>query len=105
MGVRDYVNDNITDAAVTSVATKYGMGGGSLTSIIGFVTSNGLAVLIGILVTVGGFVVNYWFQRRRETREIEGLKFDRAIALAEEQRRIEMHAAQMQALRDHNTIK
>lgn len=96
--VRDTIQKLATDTAVTSVATKWGMGGGTVAAAYGWLTSNGGAVVIGILVTVLGFVINYIFQRRRDRREEEQREFDRKLALAEEERRQELHEAQLRAI-------
>lgn len=71
------------DAALASVASKttlYGYAG----SMYGFLADNGVAIAIGTIVTVGGFVMNWYFQRRRNQREI-------LAAEAKEQREKEMH--------------
>lgn len=96
--MREMLPANTTDA-VSSIATRWGMGGGTATSIFGWLTSNSAAVLIGILVTIAGFILNYWFQQRREKREIEQLLFQREIALAEDRRKEEIHQAQLAAIR------
>lgn len=88
------------ETAFTSTATKWGMGGGTVASIFGWLSSNGAAVVIGILVTVLGFVVNYVFQRRRDKREAELAAFQRELEMAQERRRQEMHEAQLAALRN-----
>lgn len=96
--VKDTVHDLATDTVVVSVATKWGMGGGAIATAFGWFTHNGVAVAIGILVTVLGFIVNYIFQRRRDRREEEQKEFDRTLALAEEKRRQELHEAQLRAI-------
>ena len=103
--VKDAVQDLATDTVVTSVATKWGMGGGTIAATFGWLTSNGVAVAIGILVTVLGFVVNYIFQRRRDRREVEQKAFDRQLALAEEKRRQELHEAQLRAIHERCNIQ
>lgn len=99
-GVVQEATNRISEAAVTSVATKWGMGGGTATSIFGWLTSNGAAVFIGIVVTIAGFLVNYWFQRRREKREIADMDFQHKLALEEERRKEEMHQAQLAAIKE-----
>ena len=58
------------EATVSSVASK-GMGGGSLASIIGWMSSNEGIALMGILITILGFIINCIFQFRRDLREKE----------------------------------
>lgn len=103
--VKDTVHDLATDTVVASVATKWGMGGGAIAATFGWLTSNGVAVAIGILVTIMGFIVNYIFQRRRDHREVEQKEFDRQLALAEEKRRQELHEAQLRAIQERCGIR
>jgi 4-hydroxybenzoate polyprenyltransferase len=100
LGNRMSLQDTAVDATVSSIASKWGMGGGTMASIFGWFTSNAAAVLIGILVTVLGFLINYYFQRRRDRRETEQIEFKRELQLAEERRRKELHEAQLAAIRE-----
>lgn len=88
-----------SESAVTSVATKWGMGGGASASVYGWLTSSEAIAVIGILITVLGFIVNWFFQRRRDKREVEVAEFRRQMELAEEARRVELHQAQLEALK------
>lgn len=100
----EHVQALAVETSFTTAATKWGMGGGTLTTAFGWLASNGAAVFIGIVVTVLGFVVNYVFQRRRDKREAELAEFQRNIELAEERRRQEMHEAQLAALRGERCL-
>ena len=56
------------DAAMASVASKttlYGWVG----SAYGVLSDSGLAILVGTVVTLAGFSINWYFQRRRNERE------------------------------------
>lgn len=103
MPLRD-LPETAFDATVASLATKWGMVGGAVTSAFGMLTSNGSVALIGIVLAILGFVINYTFQKRREYRELEEAKLRRVLALAEESRRAEMHAAQLIALKDKRLL-
>lgn len=92
MGIRETVQEVAGDAAMSSAATKWGLVGGSTTSIIGWLSSNQAAVLIGISVTVIGFVVNMYYQRRRDKRESYYLK-------QEELRKQEIHELEVKRLK------
>lgn len=94
---------NTVDATVSTIATRWGMAGGAAGSVYGWLTSNGTAIFIGIVITFLGFVVNFYFQRRRDKREEDEKEFLRTIELAREQRAAELHAAQMAAIK--NNIK
>lgn len=65
---------------MTSVASK-GMSGGAATSVWGAMTSNETIALIGVTITILGFVVNLIFQFRRDRRE-EALQNAKLAALA-----------------------
>jgi hypothetical protein len=58
------------EATVTSIASK-GMSGGAATSMFGWMTSNEAIALIGVTITILGFVINIVFQIRRDRREQE----------------------------------
>lgn len=105
MSDMERVNELALGTLVGSTASKWTMGG-TLATTYGWLTSSGAAVLIGILVTVLGFIINYLYQRRRDAREIQQIAFrqqmeqhDEERKQAEEARRIEFHLAQMAALK------
>lgn len=62
---------DLTEIALISSSAKWGMGGGTVTSIFGCLSQNELLVFLGILTTIGGFVVNLVFQWRRDKRAKE----------------------------------
>jgi hypothetical protein len=66
-----------TMAAVGSKATYTGAG----TSIFGWLTANEFAVLIGVAVAIGGFVVN-WYYRHKEDRRQQA-EHDRRMGMYE----------------------
>lgn len=94
------LSGGMVDSTISSLATKWGMVGGAITSAFGTLTSNGSVALIGILVTVLGFLINYTFQCRRERRDIEEATLKRSVVLAEEARRVELHAARLAAIKE-----
>lgn len=57
----------------SSIASK-SMGGGAATSVLGWISSNEGIALIGLGITVAGFIVNFIFQFRRDKREAEMLR-------------------------------
>lgn len=91
------------EQTVTSLATKWGMGGGTAATAYGWLTSSAGAMLIGIVVTILGFIINGVYQQARHRRETEEANFRRQIALAEERRRDEMHQAQLAAIKHTHT--
>lgn len=64
-------SSDLFDATVASLSTKIGMGGGTATSIFGCLTHSEALVVIGIITTLGGFILNWIFQRRRDKRSKE----------------------------------
>lgn len=59
-----------TEAVVGTVATST-MKGGNVATVIGWMASNEAIALIGILITICGFIVNLYFQWKRDRREQE----------------------------------
>lgn len=82
---------------MTNVATKWGMGGGTLSSVYGWVASNEAVILIGLFVTIAGFVINLIYQRKRDRREADEAELRKKLQEAEDRRREELHKAQMKA--------
>lgn len=59
------------DASLANTSVKWGMGGGSLTSIFGYLSSSDLLMLVGVITTALGFMVNLYFQYKRDARARE----------------------------------
>ena len=59
------------DASLANASVKWGMGGGSLTSIFGYLSSSDLLMVVGVITTALGFMVNLVFQYRRDVRAKE----------------------------------
>lgn len=57
-----------TSDAAASAAMKTTMVGAGVLS-FGGITANDLAVIVGLVLTVCGFLINLWFQWRRDRRE------------------------------------
>lgn len=55
-------------AAAASASLKATLAGAGALTLGGF-TANDLAILGGLLLGVAGFVLQWWFQRRRDLRE------------------------------------
>lgn len=56
------------DEIIISAASKTSIAGG-VTTAAGAVTSMDLLTIVGVLVAVGGFLINLIFQLRRDRRE------------------------------------
>lgn len=76
------MQEQATEAAAAAVAhnvTKAGAG----TVILGWLTLNDFALLIGVIVTLAGFGVNLYYKRKADRRESE------------------LHAARLAEIREH----
>ena len=82
------------DSTMISLGTK-SMGGGTISLVLGYLSSSGFAVLLGIILTILGFVSNQYFQRRQNHRNKEKWDLERAQLEAEENRRNESHALRL----------
>ena len=92
-------NDSLNDLAIASMTTKYGMGGGVITSIVGWLSSNEAVVIIGIVVTLLGFIVNLIFQIKREKRQIKASLLEEELMKKEDQRKQALFEEQMKQLK------
>ncbi len=92
-------NDSLNDIAIASMTTKYGMGGGVLTSLIGWLSSNEAVVIIGIIVTLLGFIINLIFQIKREKRQIKASILEEELMRKEDQRKQALFEEQMKQLK------
>lgn len=93
------ITDTTVDAIMVSAGTK-SMGGGTVASIIGYMSSNGFAVLVGVLVTILGFICSVYFQRRQYIKNTEKWEIEKKQMLADEKRKEELHALAVRKLLD-----
>ena len=82
------------DSTMIALGTT-SMGGGTISLILGYLSSSGFAVLLGIVLTILGFASNQYFQRRQNLRNREKWELERAQLKAEEERRNELHELQL----------
>lgn len=59
------------DANLANASVKWGMGGGSLTSVFGYLSSSDILMIAGVVTTALGFLVNLYFQYKRDVRSKE----------------------------------
>lgn len=78
-----------------NISNKWGMGGGLMTVLYGWMTDAGTAVFVGIVITLAGFVMSYYFQRKRQIRERAEAALRKELLLREEARKEELHQAQI----------
>ena len=97
--VKDHFSEINQPDTYMAAASKWSMGGGVLATTFGWLSSSGAAVIIGIGITVLGFWVNFYFQRRRDLRETEQFKMMSARENAEEQRKQELHDLHVASLK------
>lgn len=100
----NYAQTASTDASIASVASKatvYGWAG----SMFGFLTDAGIAVAIGTVITVAGFLLNWYFQRRVKKKELELIESkDKRDAEQHEWARAE-HLARMEVIKGEQCNK
>lgn len=89
MNFRTQVTEVLTDTSIGGILTKWGMGGGMVTTALGWFSSSGAAVLIGSFITLAGFGLNYIYQcrenRRKDAKELR----EQTLAKLEEQKLID----------------
>lgn len=78
-----------------SISNRWGMGGGSLTLLYGWMTDASTAVFIGVIVTLAGFLMSFYFQRKRQIRELHEAALRRELLLKEEDRKEALHQARL----------
>lgn len=91
-----------TEATMISLGSK-SMVGGTGSMVIGYLSSNGAAVLIGIIVTVLGFIFSMFFQYRQGKRNKEKWAIEKEQLLAEERRKEEVHQLTLKQLKGCTT--
>lgn len=90
---KDDIANQISDATIASMTTRWGMGGGMATSIVGYLSSTEMAVFIGVVITIAGFILNSVFQWKREKRSrIEWQVKEDILKQEAEQKEIEFQA-------------
>lgn len=64
---------------IANSSVKWGMGGGAATSIFGSLSNNDLLVIIGIVTTALGFLVNLGYQYKRDKRAEEAFELKKKL--------------------------
>lgn len=60
--------DAAVDATITAVANK-GTWLGSVTSVVGFLTSSGFGVLVGAVIGITSLIIQWYYRRKQDRRE------------------------------------
>ena len=81
-----------TDATLATASAKWGMGGGTATSIFGCLSDNEMLVIAGIVTTIFGFVLNAYFQYKRDQRATEEHRLRKKVLELQIQEATETHA-------------
>lgn len=98
MSIADNIKTGTVETALASAGTK-SMWGGSVTSVIGYLSTSSAAVLVGVIITVLGFIFSMYFQRKAHIRQTEEWEIRKLIAEKEEARKEELHELQLKQLR------
>ena len=109
MNFRTQVTGVLSDPSFGGILTKWGMGGGTVTSAVGWLSRSGAAVFIGVVITVAGFIVNYLYQRRdyslkksKELREQKLSELQEKKLIDENRRAEEIHQLTLKRLMEGN---
>ena len=89
----------INDVSMANMSAKYVMGGGAFTSFIGWLSSSEAVLLIGVIVTILGFVINLIFQVRRDRRQIHTVELEEEYMKKEDERKQALFEEQMKQLK------
>lgn len=95
---KELLTDSVIDNALISLSSKSTIGG-LFTSIYGWLTQTGSAVFIGIVITILGFLINYYFQKKKAKRDL--ILWQQMFDANEkaERRKEELHLARLEAIR------
>ena len=95
---KELLTDSVIDNALISLSSKSTVGG-LFTSIYGWLTQTGSAVFIGIVITILGFLVNYYYQKKKAKRDL--ILWQQMFDANEraEKRKEELHLARLEAIR------
>ena len=77
------LSDSVTDATLAAASTKWGMGGGAVTSIFGAISQNEVLVGVGVITTVLGFIFNWYFQWKRDKKATQKHELEMKILQAQ----------------------
>lgn len=83
-----------TDATLAAASAKWGMGGGTATSIFGCLSDNEMLVIAGVVTTIFGFILNAYFQYKRDQRATEEHKLRKKVLELQIQEAEGSHASQ-----------
>lgn len=82
----------------TSISNKVGLGGGFFTLMYGWLSDTNTAVFLGVLVTVIGFIMSLYFQRKKDKRERNESEMRKQLLQEQAQREKEMHDLRVKQL-------
>lgn len=82
----------------TSISNKIGLGGGFFTLMYGWLSDTSTAVFLGVLVTVIGFIMSLYFQRKKDRRERNEYEMKKQLLQEQAQREKELHDLRVKQL-------
>ena len=92
-------SDTINDVTLANMTAKYGMGGGAVTSLIGWLSSSEAVLFIGVVVTILGFIINFIFQIIRDKRLKHKTNLEEELLVREDKRKQALFEEQMKQLK------
>lgn len=66
--VQQQAVDTAVDATIAAVASK-GTWLGSLTSVVGFLTSSGFGVFVGAVIGITSLLIQWYYRKKQDRRE------------------------------------
>ena len=82
----------------TSISNKVGLGGGFFTLMYGWLSDTNTAVFLGVLVTIIGFIMSLYFQRKKDKRERNESEMRKQLLQEQAQREKEIHDLRVKQL-------
>ena len=82
----------------TSISNKVGLGGGFFTLMYGWLSDTNTAVFLGVLVTIIGFIMSLYFQRKKDKRERNESEMRKQLLQEQAQRDKELHSLRVEQL-------
>lgn len=98
MSFKSDIQDKAIEVTLASAGTK-SMWGGTATSVVGYLSTSGAAVLIGVVITILGFAFSIHFQRKAHHRQTEEWLTKKNYMEMEEERKKEIHELTLKQLR------
>ena len=92
-------SDSINDMAMANLTVKYSVGGGAVTSFIGWLSSSETVILVGTVATIVGFLLNVIFLVIKDRRHAKQVAQEMELMKKEDARKQALFEEQMKQLK------